>query len=137
MEKILALIKKNREIIMYLVFGVLTTLVNLVCYWFFTDICKIHYLVSTALAWVLSVLFAYITNRIWVFQSGETGAKAVLLEMAKFFGCRVLSEVVELSMMFVCVSLLSLPDKPVKLIATVIVIILNYIFSKLLVFKRK
>ena len=75
-EKALELYRKYREMILYLVFGGLTTLVNIFSYFVLTDVGEIQYLVSTAIAWVLSVLFAYFTNRVWVFQSTASGTKA-------------------------------------------------------------
>ena len=80
-EKALELYRKYREMILYLIFGGLTTLVNIFSYFVLTDVGKIQYLVSTAIAWVLSVLFAYFTNRVWVFRSTASGAKAIAREM--------------------------------------------------------
>ena len=135
-EKALELYRKYREMILYLIFGGLTTLVNIFSYFVLTDVGKIQYLVSTAIAWVLSVLFAYFTNRVWVFRSTASGAKAIAREMGSFFGCRLLSGVIDMGIMFVCVSVLGLPDKVIKILANVVVIILNYLFSKLFIFKE-
>lgn len=135
-EKALELYRKYREMILYLIFGGLTTLVNIFSYFVLTDVGKIQYLVSTAIAWVLSVLFAYFTNRVWVFRSTASGAKAIAREMGSFFGCRLLSGVIDMGIMFVCVSVLGLPDKVIKILANVVVIILNYLFSKLFIFKK-
>lgn len=131
------LLIKYREVILYLVFGVLTTLVNIFSYFVLTDLGHINYLVSTAIAWVLSVLFAYFTNRVWVFQSSASGAKAILGEMGSFFGCRLFSGLVDMLIMFVCVSLLHWPDKLIKILSNILVIILNYVFSKLFVFRKQ
>ena len=136
-KQAMALYQKYREMILYLVFGGLTTLVNIFSYFVLTDLGNIQYLVSTALAWVLSVLFAYFTNRVWVFQSTASGAKAILVEMGSFFGCRLLSGVIDLGIMFLCVSVLGMPDKLIKILANIVVIILNYLFSKLFIFKNK
>ena len=81
METIWNLMKKYREILLYLVFGVLTTLCNIVSYFALNDLLHIHYLVANALAWVLSVLFAYLTNRTWVFESKSQGFSAIAREM--------------------------------------------------------
>lgn len=88
-EKALELYRKYREMILYLVFGGLTTLVNIFSYFVLTDVGEIQYLVSTAIAWVLSVLFAYFTNRVWVFQSTASGTKAILREIGSFFRMQV------------------------------------------------
>ena len=135
-EKALELYRKYREMIFYLVFGGLTTLVNIFSYFVLTDVGEIQYLVSTAIAWVLSVLFAYFTNRVWVFQSTASGTKAILREIGSFFGCRLLSGAIDMGIMFLCVSVLGLPDKLIKILANVVVIILNYLFSKLFIFKK-
>ena len=135
-EKALELYRKYREMILYLVFGGLTTLVNIFSYFVLTDVGEIQYLVSTAIAWVLSVLFAYFTNRVWVFQSTASGTKAILREIGSFFGCRLLSGAIDMGIMFLCVSVLGLPDKLIKILANVVVIILNYLFSKLFIFKK-
>ncbi|MDD3193669.1 MAG: GtrA family protein [Oscillospiraceae bacterium] len=135
-QKAMDLYRKYREMILYLVFGGLTTLVNILSYFVLTDLGHVNYLVSTAIAWVLSVLFAYFTNRVWVFQSTASGAQAILTEMGSFFGCRLLSGVIDMAIMFLCVSLLKLPDKLIKILANIVVIILNYLFSKLFIFKK-
>ena len=135
-EKALELYRKYREMILYLVFGGLTTLVNIFSYFVLTDVGEIQYLVSTAIAWVLSVLFAYFTNRVWVFQSTASGTKAILREIGSFFGCRLLSGAIDMGIMFLCVSVLGLPDKLIKILANVVVIILNYLFSNLLIFNN-
>ena len=80
---------KYREILLYLFFGGMTTLVNYISYALFTDIFHINYLISNALAWLLSVLFAYITNKIYVFESKTTGFSEILKELSAFIGCRI------------------------------------------------
>ena len=137
MRKAMALYQKYREMILYLVFGGLTTLVNIFSYFVLTDVGRINYLISTAVAWVLSVLFAYFTNRVWVFQSTAAGVPALLKEMGSFFACRLFSGAVDMAIMFLCVSILGLPDKLIKILANILVIILNYLFSKLFIVKRK
>lgn len=129
------LLKKYREIISYLFFGVLTTLVNWGSYWLLTDVLHIHYMAAAFIAQVLAILFAYVTNRRWVFESKVHGAKGVAAEMAKFFGARGISLVLDLLCMYLGVDLLSLNDKAVKVVSSVLVVIANYIFSKLFVFR--
>ena len=119
MGKIKELLIKYKELVLYVVFGVLTTVVSYVSYWIFTDFLHIPYMVSTALSWVLSVTFAYVTNRKWVFAS------------------RIASGFMEMGMMFIGVDLLHVNDKIVKLVANVFVILANYILSKLVVFRKK
>ena len=89
-------IKKN-EIILYLIFGILTTIVNIISYLFITDILNIHYLISNIIAWFLSVLFAYITNRIWVFKSKNEN---ILKEFGLFISGRIFSGVLDTTLMY-------------------------------------
>lgn len=127
--------KKYREMILYVVFGGFTTLVNWGMYFLFADFVKMPYLWATALAQVAAILFAYITNRIWVFQSKVRDVKGILLEMLRFFGCRGLSLLMDVGCMYVGVDLLHFDDGWMKLLSNVIVIALNYVFSKLLIFR--
>lgn len=122
----------SREVFFYLVFGVLTTLVNIVSFAILTRLLSAGTVLSNVIAWFLSVLFAYVTNRRWVFQS-ERGD--VLREAAAFFSGRLGTGVLDTLVMFVTVDLLGWNDLLMKIISNVIVIILNYIISKLFVFK--
>lgn len=129
------LYKKYEEIIKYLLFGVLTTLVSILSYALFTRLFNINYLISNVLSWILAVLFAFITNKLYVFKS-ETNNKDLLKEIIKFFEFRILSLLIELVIMYLFVDILKLNDMIVKIIAQVIVIVLNYVFSKVFVFKK-
>ena len=131
------IVKKYKEPILYIFFGGLTTVVSFLSYWVFVDVFHIHYMVSTVLSWIVSVTFAYVTNRKWVFESHARGAGAVLKEMLGFYACRIASGIMEMGMMYVGVDLLHINDKGVKLAANVIVIIANYVLSKLIVFRKK
>ncbi len=126
------LIYKNKEILLYLIFGVLTTVVNIVVYYISAELLGIHYLISNALAWFLSVLFAYITNRKYVFNSHN---KNVIKEMISFFGSRLATGVLDMALMWVLVNNHLLNDMISKVVVNVIVIVLNYVLSKLVVFK--
>lgn len=137
MDTIMALIKKYRDIIMYGIFGVLTTLVNIVMYWVCAHPLALPTLPSNIIAWVISVLFAYYTNRTFVFQSKNTGKEAVLKEMASFFACRIGTGVMDWVIMFLFVDVLSFNDMVVKIASNFLVIVLNYAFSKLIIFKKK
>lgn len=133
---VLALFKKYRELILYILFGGLTTLVNWGSYGLMAEILKVPYLWATALAQIFSILFAYVTNRIWVFESKVRGVCGIALEMVKFFGCRGLSFVLDLACMYIGVDLLHINDIWMKLFANVVVIAVNYVFSKLFIFKK-
>lgn len=124
--------KLDRELVLYVFFGSLTFLVNIVTYFFFEDLLGINYLISNVLAWFFSVLFAYITNRIWVFESKSPD---ILKEMSLFFGGRIFSGAVDTGLMYLFIDILMIGDLISKIVVQVIVIILNYVFSKLIVFK--
>ena len=126
-------IKLDRELVLYVVFGAFTFFVNLISYFFFANLLCINYLVSNAIAWFLSVLFAYITNRRWVFESRSSN---ILKEMSLFFGGRIFSGVVDMFLMYAFIDLLVFDSSISKIVVQIIVIVLNYIFSKLIVFKK-
>ena len=130
------LYNQYKDIIPYGVFGVLTTVVNIVSYWLAAHPLGLSVMASTVIAWFLSVLFAYVTNRKWVFHSEAEGFEAIVKEMVSFFGCRLATGFVDLACMFVFVDVLHLDDVVIKVIANVIVIVLNYVASKLVIFKH-
>lgn len=136
MGKVLYLYKKYKEILLYLFFGVLTTIVSLSTYYFFSEILEIHYLISNVFSWIFAVLFAYITNRLWVFKIKNNDIKSILKEMFAFINCRLLSGAIDMVVMFLLVDILIVNSMYAKLITQIIVVILNYIFSKLIVFKN-
>ncbi|MEE0935858.1 MAG: GtrA family protein [Methanobrevibacter sp.] len=124
--------KLDRELFLYVVFGAMTFFVNLISYFFFQSVLGVNYLISNAIAWFLSVLFAYITNRKWVFESRSPD---ILKEMSLFFGGRIFSGVVDTALMYLFIDVMVLDNAFSKIVVQVIVIVLNYIFSKLIVFK--
>lgn len=131
-----SLYKKYKEIINYLIFGGLTTLVSIGTYAIFTKIFNIDYLVSNVLSWVIAVLFAFVTNKLFVFESKSKDKKLISKEITNFFFFRIVSLVLEMVIMYVFVDLLSINDLITKVIAQIIVILSNYIFSKVFVFKK-
>ncbi len=131
-----SLYKKYKEIINYLIFGGLTTLVSIVTYALFTKLFLINYLISNVLSWIIAVLFAFITNKLFVFESKSKDKKLVTKEMTNFFFFRIVSLGIEMVIMYIFVDLLSINDLITKVIAQVIVILSNYIFSKVFVFKK-
>lgn len=137
MNKLRELFQKYREMILYLIFGGLTTLVNIVCYALLARGAGMDVTLSTAIAWAVSVVFAYLTNRKWVFQSKAIGTKAVSYEIATFFGGRVFSGLLDIGIMFLFVEWLGFNDLIVKILSNVLVIILNYLISKWIVFRKK
>lgn len=137
LQKLRGLIVKYRDILAYLFFGVLTTAVNYLVYLPCYNLLHLSAAVSNAIAWVAAVAFAYLTNKPFVFESKDWSAKTVLPELAKFVGCRIGSGLLETAILFVCVDLLQWNGNVWKLITSVLVVILNYVASKLLVFRSK
>lgn len=135
-EQIKVLLEKYKAIILYGIFGVLTTLINIVVYEAFYRYAGWSNVVSNIVAWVAAVLFAFVTNKLWVFESKTTEKKALMFEITSFFGCRLATGVLDLAIMYVAVDEMALNSTLMKCISNVIVIIVNYIASKLLIFKN-
>lgn len=136
MEKLKELYIKYKEIILYVIFGGLTTVINYAIYALMV-LLKIDIYTSNITAWIGAVLFAYFTNRKMVFNSEAKGKKSVIIEILSFYGSRVFSLAVETGLLFVCVSLMGMNEWITKLVLQVVVIVLNYIFSKFIVFRKK
>ena len=137
MDKILELCKKYKSVILYLVFGVLTTVVNIVAYYLLDLNGLFNTVINTSIAWVVAVIFAYVTNKKWVFESRVKGFKDIFKEMMSFFGCRIATGLMDVGIMFVFVDILCYDDMIIKIASNVLVVILNYVGSKLLVFRNK
>lgn len=125
----------NKEVILYLLFGVLTTLVNIFSFYLLVHIFLINVYVSNIIAWIISVLFAFFTNKSLVFESKSKGKKA-LKEMYSFFFFRIISLLFDMGSMYIFISILNLNDLISKILANILVVVLNYIFSKCLIFKE-
>ncbi len=145
-EKIKALIKKNRSILLYLIFGALTTVVDFaVCFLLYrlnihiyiTETLDIYTHVADVIGWICAVLFAFYTNRIWVFDSKTKGFGPVAKELVAFAGGRVGTLAIQEALMFLFCTLLHQNRIVWRIIIAVIVVVLNYVISKLLVFKKK
>ena len=137
MNKMIALLKKHEEVVSYLFFGGLTTVVNYLVYLPCYNLLGFSGTVSNVIAWIAAVAFAYLTNKPFVFKSHDWSAKTVLPELTKFVGCRVGSGLLETAIIFVTVDLLGLNGNLIKVATSVLVVVLNYIGSKLLVFRKK
>lgn len=135
--KIKELYNKYKEIINYLIFGVLTTAVNFIVYLVCAKLFHIDEVVSNVIAWFLSVLFAYVTNKIYVFESKSVEKNVLMKEIVSFFGCRLFSGIMDIILFSICVKAIHMNDMIAKIIISVLVVILNYIFSKLIIFKKK
>ena len=135
-SKLQKLIGKYWDVLIYLVFGVLTTVVNYLVYLPVYNFLGLAASVSNMIAWVAAVAFAYLTNKPFVFRSHDWSWKTVLPELTKFVGCRVASGAMETAILFVSVDLLGWNGNLWKLLTSVLVVVLNYFASKLLVFKK-
>lgn len=143
LKKFEPLYKKNKEMLLYLFFGVLTTAVSFVTAGLskvilegLTDSKDIISTASTVFSWICAVTFAYVTNRVWVFDSQAKGVKSVFSEAMSFYGGRVFTLLVEMGMMWLGYSLLGFNYWITKITANIVVLILNYIISKLIVFRK-
>ena len=136
-EKLRSLIEKYWDVLSYLFFGVLTTVVNYLIYLPVYNFCGLSAALSNMIAWVGAVIFAFLTNKPFVFHSHDWSAKTVVPELTKFVSCRVASGVLETVILFLTVDCLNWNGNIWKLVTQVLVIIINYVGSKLLVFRKK
>ena len=140
--------KKNKEILLYLFFGAWTTVISFVSFFVAAALIRLPDIslfgvpvdtavtISNIISWICAVTFSYVTARIWVFESTANGGNAIFKEATVFYGGRVFTLVVETVMMNVGVQALSINENIMKIIASIVVLILNYVISKLLVFKK-
>lgn len=135
-QKLRSLVEKYRDILIYLIFGVLTTIVNYVIYLPVFNICGLTAAVSNIIAWIGAVIFAFLTNKPFVFHSHDWTAKTVVPELTKFISCRIASGVLETVILLLTVDCLHWNGNVWKLVTQVLVIVMNYVGSKLLVFKK-
>lgn len=137
MNKIRELLEKYRELISYTFWGVMTTLVNYVVYFICTKGIKIDYLIANVIAWFVAVVFAFWVNKVYVFRSFSKDIKTMVREFGTFVSARILSGVLETGMLALFVETLHFNDSVIKIIASVLVVIINYILSKLIIFKKQ
>jgi len=139
LDKIKELYMKYKELVNYLIVGVLTTVVSLVAYYgcvftFLNPESAIELQIANILSWIAAVTFAYFTNRKYVFESKESN---MVKEAGKFYASRLSTLAMDMAIMFVGVTMLGFSDKIMKLVVQVVVTIANYIISKFLVFKKE
>ena len=130
------LLKKYKEIILYLIFGGLTTLVNLVSYFVLREVFSIGINISTVIGWFLSVVFAFFTNKYFVFEATNNDKKGFLVEITGFFSARILSLLLDMLILFIFVTILKFNEALIKIISNIFVIIFNYFASKFFIFKK-
>ncbi len=136
LRKLYPLYAKHKEILLYVLFGGMATVVSIGTFYLFDTVLHINELIANALSWVITVGFAYLTNRTWVFCSHATG-RAVWKELLGFYSGRLVTLGLEEAMLFLFVTLLSCDSMAVKLAAQVVVLIGNYVISKWFIFKKK
>ena len=127
--------KKYKEVLLYLFFGGLTTVISIGSYAFFNIGMHIDPMIANIFSWILAVLFAYVTNRIWVFTNVANDLKGIVQEIISFFGGRVATLLMEEGILYIGIKLLGMNSILIKVLAQVLVVIANYIISKLFVFK--
>ena len=136
MAEIIKLVRKYRSQILYVVFGALTTAVNVAVYSFCFSLLGLPNVPSVVIAWILAVLFAFITNKIWVFGSPSFAPDVLKHEIPSFFAARILTGLLDLGVMYLAVDVLHWNAAAWKLISNVLVILLNYIASRFFIFRK-
>lgn len=126
--------KKNKEVVLYLFFGGLAFVVSIATYVFFDVILSMNELIANVLSWIITVSFAYVTNKIWVFDAPTYTTQEFFKQIVSFFGGRIATLIIEELILLVFVTVLAFPSVLVKIVTQVIVIVLNYVISKFFVF---
>ena len=125
-----------RQLLLYGICGVLTTLIDIAAYWAVTRIFGLPVVTSTVIAWLVAVFFAYWSNRKYVFQSKTSSVIGIFFEAVYFFACRIATGVLDVLIMYIFADVFGLNDVIVKTVSNIIVIILNFVASKLFIFKE-
>ena len=136
-ETIRTLLRKYRELVSYVFWGVMTTAVNYVSYTLLSEVFHVHYMAGTIIAWTVSVLFAYFVNKLFVFQSRDWAWRVALRELWQMVASRLFSLGLEMAIMWFFVDTMHFNHLIVKLAANVVVVIVNYVLSKFIIFKKK
>ncbi|ANK62573.1 hypothetical protein AYR56_09810 [Loigolactobacillus backii] len=131
----LNILNRYKNIIAYLIFGGLTTLINIIVFGLLNSKTTLNYQIANIIAWFLSILFAYTTNKRWVFTSKTNSFKELLKEMGSFFFFRGLSLILDIIIMWFGISLWHINPLLTKVVDNIIVVIANYFFSKFYIFK--
>lgn len=136
-EILIKIYQKYKEIILYIFFGGITTFINIVSYYLFYNILNVSNVISNIIAWFLSVIFAFVTNKIWVFNSKSWKIKTTIKELVSFISVRLLTGVFDTVVMYLGVDVFKFNSLIMKIVSNLIVLISNYIGSKLFIFKKK
>ena len=135
-RKCLEMYRKYKEVILYIFFGGLCTVVSIGSFAWCDVVMRMDPLIANVISWILAVTFAYFTNRTWVFESETHGLKNMLREAVGFYGGRVLTLIMEEVVLLIFINELGLPSIGVKVFAQVLVMVANYVISKLIVFRK-
>lgn len=136
LAKTISLYEKYKSLINYIIFGVVTTISNIITYHVSHNKLGIGNVTSTIIAWVVAVIVAYTTNKIWVFESKSLKSVVLIKEISCFFACRFLTGLLDVCIMWIVPNLFTINTTLLKTISNVIVICLNYVASKLFIFKN-
>ncbi len=137
LKKLADLYRAHREGMRYLVFGVLSTIINIVVFAICERMLHLSTIISNVIAWIIAVLFAYITNKLYVFDSKTTKKQELAKEIISFFSARIFTLVIETIFLKIVIDKLGFNEILMKIISNVIVIVLNYVFSKIFIFKEE
>lgn len=127
---------KHKEALLYLFFGGLTTVVSIIAFFFLNVTMEMHELIANVISWIIAVTFAFFTNRVWVFAAPTKGINEFVKQAISFYAGRLVTLGIEEIILLVFITLLRFPSMLVKIVAQVLVIILNYVISKVFVFKK-
>lgn len=134
-ENLKNFLRKYEHLIAYLFFGVLTTLINLISFWLISKFTSVETIPATIISWIIAVIFAFVTNKIWVFKSKNKSRKETTKEIINFLIARIITLFVEVFIMWLMVDHFHHDKLIWKLLCNVITVVMNYLFSKLFVFK--
>lgn len=136
MRSIKSLWSRYKELILYVFFGGCTTLINIVIYFMCRQWFVLTVVTADIVAWFLAVVFAYITNKLYVFESKSWVGKVVAKELTEFFAARLFSLGVDVAILYITVEVLEWWELPMKIISNIVVIVINYVFSKWFIFRK-
>ena len=138
MNKIITgLFHKYKEIVLYFLFGTITTLINIISFKLFYNLFSFQLLLSNTLAWILAFIFAFITNKVFVFESKEWRSKKAIKEMMEFLTARLFTLVLDSIMMWILVDCIVANDLFSKILSNIITIVINYLASKFFIFRKE
>ncbi len=137
LKKLADCYREHREGMRYLVFGALSTVINIVVFAICAKFVNLSTAISNTIAWIVAVLFAYVTNKIYVFNSKTSELRNLAREIISFFSARIVTLVIETAFLWIVIDKLGFNDILMKIISNIIVIILNYVFSKIFIFKKE